>query len=133
MRTPIRLRQGGRGCGRRSVLMSGSCLSAPRRKYTEQTSSILPQGTSGYRRSASRLTKIRQILHQGIDGMLGIVNPQVAIMMRSEERAQQNRAIPIGEMLRVCLGVLQRVQKLQTAFQGFAIRVVTRAVLGLAD
>src|SRR5438876_441938 len=55
------------------------------------------------------LTNIRQVLHQAADGVLGVVDAQVPILMRSVERTDQDGSVPLSEMLRVGLGVRRRL------------------------
>src|SRR5262249_23386558 len=107
MRTPVRLRQGGRGWGKRSLLIFGSCLSP------ENSPPRLIHHERGKRQYTCRernrlLGEIFQILDQGTERMLRVVDPQISILLGGVERAQQNRTIPIGKMLCVCLRVLKR-------------------------
>src|SRR5262245_47469805 len=48
-----------------------------------------------------RSRHVRQVLHQGADGVLRIVDAQVAVLVRGVEGAQQRRPVPVGEMLGV--------------------------------
>ena len=64
--------------------------------------------------------------------MLGVVDAQIAVLVRGVEGADDARAIPVGEVLGARVGVLQRGQELQAALDRLAVALVPGDVADLA-
>src|SRR5258708_5827744 len=75
----------------------------PRRGRAEPATAV-GAGCARPLRSAGHVLQVEQ---QGAQGVLGVVDAQDAVLRRGEEAADQARAVPVGEVLRRRLGVLQ--------------------------
>src|SRR6516165_2127881 len=84
-------------------------------------------------RAQLSIDDIIEVLHHGADRMLGIVNAEIAVLMRSEEATQECRTIPIGKMLRIGIGVLKGRKELQATLQRFTEAIVVDYVTGLSS
>src|SRR5439155_25935700 len=80
--------------------------------------------------TVSSIPHVCQILHHGANGVLGVIDAQVAVLMRCKKSAQKGRPIPIREMLGVGVGVLQSGEELQSALQRLPIARVASDVAG---
>src|SRR5262245_14470857 len=86
-------------CGRPCARRAGK---TDRLEYTRDTSVRLPRN----RRLPRSLGHVRRILNHGANGVLVVVETQIAVHGGRMKPAQHFGTIPVGKVIRICLRVL---------------------------
>src|SRR5215831_8193792 len=76
---------------------------------------------------------MRQVMQHGAYSVLRVVDAKVAILVGQVKTALEHGAIPVGEVLRVRLRVLQRGQKQERPLQVRTVSLVPLQVGSLAS